>query len=273
LSYVLYQCETIQKLEDAIYKGKTKSKLIGKWLSGKNQVGRRSAEKPEKIAPGALAFFDLPLWSLLEDRMMGAQDVDKLMVQFRWPNPRPAFGPYWSFPNDQDMLRQHRYGGTVIRADTDGLFQRGDLYGFTAIVAAVRHAEAADPMRHTAACADMFRCLPALYKLPWFEQHRALLESCVHAIRSRVWVSLVAFDVDWDVINRQTADVEYQPKRELRMRDPLTWAFKALEDPILPSEIIPGTLVHKKALARSRSRDSKGRSSLSTPSTTHKKRY
>lgn len=272
LSYVLYQCGTMKALEEVIYEGHTTSKLIGKWLSGKTQVSRRSAEKTVTIAPGSLDFFDLPLWNLLEDRMMEPQDVGRMMQRYRWPNPHPMFGPYWWFPNDDDMLRQRRYGGTVIRADTDGLFQRGDLYGFTAIVAAVRHAESEDPMDHVAACANMYRCLPSLYKMPWFATNRVLLESCLHAIRARVWMSRVAFDIDWNVINRQVLDVEYQPKRELRMRDPVTWEFKALEDPILPSKIIPGAVVRKRELARDRSRDRSARAAPTTPSKAHIRR-
>lgn len=248
IAFVMQHCGSLEAFADALYEGKADSKLIGKWRKGTHVPTRSSALKLEKIAPGGIALFDLPLWKLLENRPLGIKEIDRLMSPFRY-DPK-CWWQYWSFPNDFEPGRELRSGGLMIRHDLDGLFQRGDIYGFTAIVAAVRTCEAQGDALHGEACAAMYRALPALYKAPWFAGQRELLESCLHQIRSRVWSSLIKFDIDWDVINRQVEDPEYEPKRELRKRDPVTLRFQDLEDPILYAEWIPGTEAKRLRLRR-----------------------
>lgn len=248
LGYAIQRCGSQKAFAEELYGKKDDSKLVEKWLKGLHVPTRYSVGKLEEAAPGGLALYDLPLWKLLENRPMGIKEIDRLMAPFRTdPN---CWWQYWSFPNDEELGRQFRFGGVTVRADLDGLFQRGDIYGFTAIVAAVRTYEVQDHERHGEACAAMYRALPALYKLPWFASQREALEACLNAIRVRVWSSALKFDVDWDVINRQTADPEFQPKRELRKREPLTYRFQQLKDPILYAEWIPGAEVKRLRLLK-----------------------
>lgn len=248
LEFVIQHCGSLQRFAKALYGKKTDSKLVGKWLKGLHVPTRSSAENLEEAAPGSLALFDLPLWKLLKNRPMGIKEIDRLMAPFRTdPN---CWWQYWSFPNDEELRVQYRSGGVTVRADLDGLFQRGDVYGFTAIVAAVRTYEVQGNELHGEACAAMYRALPALYKLPWFASQRESLEACLNALRVRVWSSALKFDVDWDVINRQAADPEFQPKRELRKREPYTLRFEQLEDPILYAEWIPGAEVKRLRLLK-----------------------
>jgi hypothetical protein len=248
LQFAIHQCGSLSAFSKAFYGDKEDSKLITKWLNESHLPTRSSVLKLQDVAPGGLGLHDSPLWKLLRDRPMGLKEIDRLMAPFRM---KPeCWWQYWSFPNDDDLRESGRYGGVTNRHDTNGLFQRGDIYGFTAIVAAVRTYEVLGDPLHTGACAYMYRALPSLYKLPWFASQRNLLESCLKAIRARVWMSFMNFDIDWDVINRQSADPEFEPKRELRKRDPVTWRFQQLEDPILFAEWIPGREVKRRKLMR-----------------------
>ena len=248
IEFAIQRCGSQQAFADELYGDKVDSKLVGKWLKGLHVPTRSSAKKLEKKARGVLALYDLPLWKLLQNRPMGIKEINRLMAPFRTdPN---CVWQYWSFPNDEELAREFRYGGVTARADLDGLFQRGDIYGFTAIVAAVRTYEVQGDGLHGEACAAMYRALPALYKLPWFASQREALEACLSALRVRVWSSALKFDIDWDVINRQTADPEFQPKRELRKREPYTLRFQELEDPILYAEWIPGAEVKRLRLLK-----------------------
>ena len=238
IDFMIHRCGSLQEFAKKLYGEKADSKLVGKWLKGLHVPTRSSALKLEKTVPGGLALFDLPLWQLLKNRPMTIKQIDHLMAPFR-TDPKCRW-QYWSFPNDFEPGRELRFCGVTFRNDLDGLFQRGDIYGFTAIVAAVRAFEVQGDELHGEACAAMYRALPALYKLPWFARQRELLEACIQAIRLRVWSSVLHFDIDWDVINRQMADPEFEPKRELRKRDPYTLRFNQLEDPILYAEWIPG---------------------------------
>ncbi len=238
LQFAIHARGSEAELSKAFYGEKDASGLIHKWVHGAHVLTRNSAKNLEAYAPGVLALYDLPLWTLLANRPMGLKEIDRLMGPFRAPAKYWWF--FWSFPNDDELIEARRYGGVMIRDDVDGLFQRGDIYGFSAIVAAVRASETEGDPDHSQACAFMYRALPSIYKLPWIVSQRKLLESCLKALRGRVWMSYMNFDIDWDVINRQAADPNFEPKRELRKREPITLRFQQLEDPILYAEWIPG---------------------------------
>ncbi len=236
MQFAIHACGSETELSKKFYGEKDASGLVSKWLHGTHVLSRNSAENLEECAPGVLALYDLPLWALLENRPMGLKEIDRLTAPFRVASK----WLFWSFPNDDELIATHRYGGVMVRDDVDGLFQRGDVYGFTAIVAAVRASESEGDPDHSLACAFMYRALPSIYKLPWIVSQRKQLESCLKALRGRVWMSYMNFDIDWDVIDRQTADPLFEPKRELRKREPITRRFQTLEDPILYAEWIPG---------------------------------
>ena len=260
LQFAIHAYGSETALSKKFYGEKDASGLVNKWLHGAHVLTRNSAENLEECAPGVLALYDLPLWALLENRPMGLKEIDRLIAPFR---AAPEFWwLFWTFPNDDELRETHRYGGVMIRDDVDGLFQRGDLYGFTAIVAAVRASETEGDPDHSLACAFMYRALPSIYKLPWIVSQRKQLESCLMALRGRVWMSYMNFDVDWDVIDRQAADPNFEPKRELRKRDPITLRFQQLEDPILYAEWIPGAEAKRLRLLNEAVAERKGQKHL-----------
>ncbi len=263
LQYSMLQCESMTAFEAALYNCRVNSRLLEKWKKGLHHPTRASALRIEEVAPGGLELYDLPLWRLLENEPIGLKEIDRLMAPFR--TPARYWWSHYSFPNDEELQRTHRYGGVTVADDIDGLFQRGDIYGFTAIVAAVRRSEVRGDPTHGEACAFMYRALPSLYKLPWFSSQRVLLEACVNALRARVWMSLMKFDVDWDVINRQATDSGFEPKRELRRRDPFMGRFIPLEDPIMYAEWIPGAEVKRQRLLEAAAIERSRQPQLSSP--------
>lgn len=212
-----------------------RSGLIYKWNQGQ-VISRKSAMRLGKGIPGLVELYDVALYELLEDRPLTIGQVRRLLKQYE--GTRGSLIP-WVFPNDDVLKAQRRYLPPYIREDTSRLVMRGDIYGFTAIVGLVREAEAQGCTEtHLLYCADMYRALPGLGRLPWFHQHFDLLRRCIESIHARRPLSFMLLKPDWDIIRRQIEAPVHEPIRERRPRDPNTGRFAELEDPFVMCDIV-----------------------------------
>jgi hypothetical protein len=126
------------------------------------------------------------------------------------------------------------YSEYLGKFNSDALMQRGDIFGFMAILATVREAEATgNGESHFVFCADLYRAIPAILKFPWLNEHFELFKECIVSIHHRMWTSRLLFSVDWEVIQRQILDPTFETERDRRRRDPESFRFIELEDPIV----------------------------------------
>ena len=228
--------------ERFIHRGRSESNLVQKWKSGTTLPSRASAISLEKLLPGTQVMFDLPLYELLADAPISLSNVDKVIALHR---KKVDFGHQWSFPG----ARSSRI--SMLPDDSAALVARGDIWGLTAIVALVRRAEAAgETLSHIELCKDMYRALPAVLKHPWAAPSTELLRDCINRVRARMYLSVVMFDVDWSVINDHASNPAYEPDRERRPIDPETHRFIEFEDPVLEAQLIRGSAVKEKQLAK-----------------------
>lgn len=225
----IHVCGSVECFRQVIYAGKGDSKLVEKWIRGKSHPRSDTAARLDESVAGLFPVFRLA--ELLRNRPLSAESIEKIMAPFR----TDATGEdVWVFPNDDTHRVDGRFKSHFDREDTRAFVERGDMYGFLAIVAAVRMEEAdGDGRDYRRFCADMYRAIPAILKIPWVAPARALLEQCVDAIRFRYAYSATTLSVDWNVIERQAADAAFEPNRELRKRDPETGRFVELEDPVV----------------------------------------
>lgn len=210
---------------------KNNSTLIYKWLHGNTTPYPASVSQINKQLPGSGDIYHLPLFPLLAPRPISLGRVRKLLSIYE--NAGRVHYP-WSFPNDTELHAQNRFVPVVARDDSVALFARGDLYGFTAIVGLVSEAEASgDAEAHWLHCANMFRALPAVARIPWIYPHYNRLRECVYAIYARNRTTQMIITVDWDIIDRQIQAPVHETIRERRPRDPKTYRFADLEDPVV----------------------------------------
>ncbi len=209
-----------------------RSGLVYKWDSGESLATRRSVKRIAKDFPESMDMYDMPLYPLLEDLRLSHVQIRNLMRMYK--DAEGSIFPY-AFPNDEELRIQRRFVPTLTREDSMSLFARGDIYGFTAIVALVREAEAVgDAEMHWVHAANMYRAIPAVCRLPWFRDTAPLLWECVETIHRRGSVphTVLEFDVDWNVIRNQIEAPTHETIRERRPRDPVTRRFVDLADPI-----------------------------------------
>ncbi len=207
-----------------------RSGLVYKWIQGRS-LTNRSVMRLDSRIPGIAGVHGLPLYELLEDRPISLARVKRLLDVYRGRS--SSFIP-WIFPNDDELKVQGRYVPVSVRQDSSRLFMRGDIYGFTAIVGLVREAEAkGNSEEHLLYCADMYRALPAVARIPWIAPHLDLLSACVQDVHARSLFSLMMLGVNWDIIRRQVEAPVHETMRERRPKHPLTGRFIDLEDPVV----------------------------------------
>lgn len=200
-------------------------------MKGTTQPTPLSARSLEKHVPGSLMYFQLPFYELMADDPRSVRHVRRVIDSFR---SRSAGGYLWRFPSGTDTF-------TMFRDDTGPLVARGDIWGFFGIVALVKLAEAtADAIAHAERCKNLYRALPAVLKVPWAAPARDLFRQCLEGMQARMPLSLLLFDVDWEIIDALAASPMYQPCREKRPRDPETLRFVEYDDPILDATWISG---------------------------------
>lgn len=113
--------------------------------------------------------------------------------------------------------------GWRVRGNSKDLVQRGDLLAFFTILAKVRQAEwDKDYATHVAEMANLYRCLPGLGRYLWLRPDFGLLCALVSQIHSRVEVTERILGVDWQILNEQFDDVDFQPDPSKRPIDPDT---------------------------------------------------
>lgn len=198
------------------------SKLQFKWASG-TACTRSSAEKYSNIR-GSLELFDLEVFPLLDHRRIPVE----LPKFFREHIIDLPYGRFWHFDCDvrysREMNRRtmphpsykrefHRYLGDKLlaesipkidRQDSQSLASRGDLKGFTAILAMVRDAERKnDEIDHPRHVANLYRMLPTIIQTTPFGPHYHQLANFIRRIQQRLPNSRYRVDVNWSLIEEQ----------------------------------------------------------------------
>lgn len=226
---------------------RTESKLMDKWLNGKTTLYRYSAKRLETMLKGTLEIFELPLFELLANEPISVRRVNGMLNKYRATREDGAPFLYWKFPNHDEKLLNKTLIPVLFQYDTQTLFTCNDVYSFTTILGVVRFAEArGDGDLHLSAFKNLIRALPSVLRLPWIAPHSKLLLELIEDIRCRVLSTVLMFDIDWDIVWRQTNDPEHEPVRVRRPRDPIALRFIELEDPVLEAEIIFGAEVKRR---------------------------
>ena len=246
----------------SIYGSRTKSGLHEKWAGGQATVSPGSAKRLDRVAPGSLECFELPLFPLLAQEPISEPEIyERLEPYRRQDSSTRAFLP-WRFPDEVERLKRRDYIPVMSVTDTSNLFLYGTPHSFSVLLGLARLAESkGDLMLHVAAFRDIYRALPFLLRGQGFREHRDELIEQLDGVRGRVPLSASLFDVDWDVVSRQEADTTIELCRWKRPRCPATGRFVDLEDPILEAEIIPGQEVKRRRDAAAKRRTQRRKAS------------
>lgn len=198
------------------------SKLYRKWKSGKVAATRQSAEKFENIK-GSIEVFDLEIFPLFSEK-----NIRKVLRSYLNENCLPdRFEIDWFFssdfqhapPQSIETVEGEAYLTTIINTlDTEqpysaiptpthndvlGLALRGDLNGFTAILALLREAEIKGKAEEHALClAHLYRMLPTIAQLKIFHGFTAELQEFITHLHRKVTFSEQHVSANREAIQR-----------------------------------------------------------------------
>lgn len=213
-----------------IHHERSDSRLEQKWKSGKVSPSPQSVSLVERKVPNTRWVFDLEMWSLLRNVLID----QKQPLHFIRTH---SSNGYWRFPAD-DHIHPPRRNIAVPIDDTQGLTYRGDLYGFTALLALVRIYEVQnETMKHSVAIKDLFRAVPWALKEPWLRPHAKEFLAVLRTLKHRNPYTRSMFEVDEEVILRQADDPTLELHPAWWKLDQSTNRHVAPEDPILEARI------------------------------------
>lgn len=244
LAYALQQSGLPRRefADKHLYRHRSRSRLMEKWISGQSTLFRISAEALDKRLPGTLAVFELPLFELLTDAPISERKVAKLLEPYRVKEGHFFHGTCpWVFPDFDAKMADKTIVPIMAETDMVNLKAYGTVESFCVILGIMRAAEArGDLSTHLSAAQCIFRALPMVLKLPWFAPHAKELGRLLFRLRDRVLYSHFYFDVNWRLILRQARDPQFHSFRYRWPRDPESGRFIEPADPVLPAKVISG---------------------------------
>lgn len=222
-----------------IHRGRSSSNLLNKWRSGKGFPSRASALAIERQVPKTFWLFELPLFSLLEDRALPQAELRKITKPWLSESKKAAAkvpaapldglpGPAWVLPPDADGCTFY------FSTDYESLAYRGDLWGLAALVALMRRSELNQEYElHALASAFSYRMLPSLLRISWCEPYVRDIFDALVVLQKRVHFSAGKFRADWFTIQSLARRKNYEPAPRKRPRD-IHEKPTAYPDPIIP---------------------------------------
>ena len=237
--YVLWRKGWTRKDMEKYQSTYSRNTLASKWHNREVSPSDRWVKKMAEEVPGSRRLYDLPLWQLLEDKELSIARINSLMSDYCVGE---KILPY-RFPDD-DLTTTDRKPVVVYRNDSHGLFERGDIYGFMAIVALVREAEvlanktkaaerSEENLDHEYHMSNLYRALPALGKFDWLNPDFGLLCQVVRSLHNRVDYTSKHLGIDWDIVDGQRRCRYFKPYRNARAMDLLTRRFQEIADPVI----------------------------------------
>lgn len=193
-------------------------RLQGKrWRAGGRAISAGMAEEAARLLGLSTSEVSEDLWALLNPRPVQKKSISEIEAR----NGLRCSGisrSFWCFDrpsrfNPQDAM-------LVAKENFAGLYARGDLPGFIALMILLRR------YHQTSALKDFFRtaayvirALPCIAQLPLFASHACALVAVTKEVIATAGLVPWPWKIDEDVLWRQIRDPAHRPNMALRERD------------------------------------------------------
>jgi len=206
------------------------SGIVYKWLRGEHHASKTSVDRVAKQYPGSDNFFNSPIFQLLENKRITKTKLEKIISPYLSGPPLRM----WNLPFDDQNVNGLPVSLITHEIDSDTLFQRGDAYGFMAILYLVRKAELENDLgNHTYYMKEAYKAFPAFCKNRYFNHNWDDYLTALVKIQSRMNASINLLLPDFDTIKRQVLSQQLITLRALRPRDSTTNRFILLKEPFI----------------------------------------
>jgi hypothetical protein len=210
-------------------KGGESTRTVSRWFKGTHAAKQKHVKEVAKIFEGSELFYELPVFRLLMNKPIRKAELTKIVAPYI---SKIAGLQSWVFPDPYQPENKDLPFPPCFINDTETLIERGDLYGFTAIIYLVRLAEAErNALNHMLYIQCAYRALPGLCRHPLFAKYWEEALSCLKNIHYREMTSILLVRPIDAIIKKQIFSPEHITRRLLRPRDPETHRFTELETP------------------------------------------
>jgi len=223
-------------LSNAFYKNGYSTGTIKRWLKGKTHANKQSVSRINSLFPGSKDIFYLPVFDLLEINIKRST-INNLKKKY-------LIKPDDLNSNTEEIfylwnLPPIKYGKSMYYQETEKiqsnlLFQRGDIHGFTAILILLREAELDnDAYRHEQYMKDAYRSLPSFcrdkrFKKRWIDFYEALKD-----IHVNMYSTHRLIQPKRDIIKKQIFAKKHETLRALCPVSPITYKYIEPELPYI----------------------------------------
>ena len=210
-------------------KGGESTRTVSRWFKGTHAAKQKHVKEVAKFFEGSELFYELPVFRLLMNKPIRKAELTKIVAPYI---SKIAGLQCWVFPDPCHPENKDLPFPPCFINDTETLIERGDLYGFTAIIYLVRLAEAErNALNHMQYIQCAYRALPGLCRHPLFAKYWEEALSCLKNIHYREMTSILLVRPIDAIIEKQIFSPEHITRRLLRPRDPETHRFTELETP------------------------------------------
>lgn len=247
-----------------VQKGDTESHQQNEWAKGKHTISANTVMRICKNRPDLYELYFLPLWPLLyvksiytKKKLNGlistltsgnpmsfwsfpndwtcTHDFDQLPAATkRISKPPTKEMPDWYFPNDGKYNGHLPLTPPLDKNDSEHLYQRGDIFGFIAILALIREAETSHDME---ACLkhlrNAFKALPSIGRLRPFKNYWRSIGTQLSRFQFKHSVLMNAFLPNWEIMEKQVNGELHITKREHCNKSPYDGRFMLPEEPLI----------------------------------------
>lgn len=196
------------------------------WLKGKYAVKERHVSLIAGIYEGSDQLYGMPVFELLRNKPISKAKLKKLMSPYLFTN---GGLEWWIFPDPTHPESMGIPFAPCLIDDAEGLVERGDIWGFTAILYLVRMAEASNSHKHLNYMKYAYQALPGLCRDRRFLKRWREVLDCLKKIHYRNLTTMQFLRPLESVIERQIYSKQHITRRLLRPRDPETWRYTELE--------------------------------------------
>lgn len=262
--------------EKYVQKGFEATKQQDEWYKGKTTIKKNSVYRIAKKLRGSEHIYNLPLWRLLDHRAKSRSKLKKLIDPYTWDGP---LGDTWTFPNDINKLgrdnltprhspwfsideeklkeldgyydwifpiwsRRFKLYAVLppilMKEDSKGLYERGDIFGFIGNLALVRQAEITGDIDNLYFhLLYLYASLPALGRISIFKDVWEDILDIIIEIQCNYLTITGLLWPNREMMKRQVKSKDHFTQRSLRPRVMKTGQYRELPLPVKVTRGMP----------------------------------
>lgn len=196
--------------------------LIRKWEKGLHAVTESKVKRIAQEIPGSDRLYNLPLFSLLEDRPISTAELNRIMQDYF----SPRFPNTLELPNGFSPTSDTAHKRVMGLGGYQGFYEIGGVFGLTALLFELRQAESKrDAELHCEISEFCYKAFPSFARSACFVERWPEFLRAVEQIQMRIPTSSMLVRPVKKILKVQIEAKEFHTERHLWPRDSKTGRF------------------------------------------------